>query len=78
MLMTHACKEVSPYTRRRLDIEWVPLSLSLSLSLPLSLSLSLYYFNEIDVDTWEYQCTPKYAPGIRPSKCAKSESNQVI
>ena len=39
--MTQACKEVSPYTWRRLDLEWVQLSLSLSLSLLMKLMWTL-------------------------------------
>ena len=53
----HAKKYLHTCVWRRSDTEWVQRSLSLSLS------LSLDFFNEIDVDAWEYERTPKYAPG---------------
>ena len=73
MLMTQACKRnISIHLKTfgyRMDS-------SLSLSLSLFLSISLFLFNEIDVDAWEYERTPKYAPGHKMANDKRSKKNQ--
>ena len=48
----------------------------ISLSLSLFLSISLFLFNEIDVEAWEYERTPKYAPGHKMANDKRSKKKK--